>query len=263
MTGLSFPDSVAPAPRPRLFFICLILSLMTSGAALPAWAALQEDGSGSCSVIEDFEAYEVGEAPYRWSTNKGRQLFPATRQTMTDDHQYVIEEERGNRFVRATMRDYAYRLIELNEEGFTWDLGDCPVLRWRWRVVDYPEGAREDDKGKNDVAAAVYVTFGTDWLGRPKSIKYTYSSTLPVGTVASYGPLKVLVVATVSEGYGEWETATRDVIADYEQLFGEAPKTTRPQAITLFSDADEAPGASAVADFDDVETLPSFPGLPR
>ncbi|MGI9174224.1 MAG: DUF3047 domain-containing protein [Rhodothermales bacterium] len=182
---------------------------------------------------------------------------------MTDEHQYIIEKERGNSFVRATMQNYAYRLIQVNEEGFKWNVEDCPVLRWQWRVMDYPEGAREDDKGKNDVAAAFYVTFGTDWLGRPKSIKYTYSSTLPVGTIASYGPLKVLVVATVPEGYGEWKTVTRDVVADYKHLFGKAPETDKPTAISLFSDADRAPGTSAIADFDDIEVLPNFPGLPR
>lgn len=258
MVGLSLRGLTTSTPSRRISSAWVAsLFLATAGTYCPAQAAFQDGDSDSCSVIEDFESYEAGDTPYRWSTNKGREIFPATRQTMTGDHQYVVEEERGNLFVRATMRNYAYRLIELNEEGFDWNLEACPVLRWRWRVVDYPEGAREDDKGQNDVAAAVYVTFGTDWLGRPKSIKYTYSSTLPVGTIASYGPLKVLVVATVPEGHGEWKTVTRDVIADYKQLFGGTPKSDRPTAITLFSDADRSSDASAIADFDDIEVLPT------
>lgn len=213
-------------------------------------------------VIEDFERYEVGEVPQDWSTNKGRSLIPASPETMTPEHEYRIVRERGNQFVRATMRDYAYRLIRINGDTFDWNLHAYPVLRWRWRIHEVPVGAREDDKNLNDTAAAVYVTFDRDWLGRPKSIKYTYSSTLPVGTTASYGPLKVIVVGSAAEDdLNTWTMVERNVAEDYERLFGQPFDKSQPIGITLFSDADDVPDGSAMADFDDLVMLPRSSSL--
>ena len=95
-------------------------------------------------VIEDFERYEVGEVPQDWSTNKGRSLIPASPETMTPEHEYRIVRERGNQFVRATMRDYAYRLIRINGDTFDWNLHAYPVLRWRWRIHEVPVGGCSD-----------------------------------------------------------------------------------------------------------------------
>lgn len=213
-------------------------------------------------VIEDFEDYAVGETPYQWNTNKGRTLLPATAETMTPEHEYRIHKESGNHFVRATMVDYAYRLIRVNGDGYDWNLDAYPVLRWRWRIHEVPVGAREDDKSLNDTAAAVYVTFDRDWLGRPKSIKYTYSSSLPVGTTTSYGPLKIIVVGSAKDSQiGIWETIERNVVADYERMFGKSLNANQPIGITLFSDADDVPNGSALADFDDVMVIPPSSGL--
>lgn len=207
-----------------------------------------------CVLIDDFEAHPVGHPPERWYTNKGRSLVPANEATLQEGSRMIrTHKEDGNRFVRMRMDNYAYRLIRVVEDSINWSVRKHPVLRWNWRVLDYPEGARETDGDRNDAAAAVYVTFGTDWLGRPKSIKYSYSSTLPVGTTTSYGPLKVLVVASAAEQpVGEWLAMERNVLEDYRRLFGEPPDTPRPTAITLFSDADSVPNASAIVDFDNV-----------
>ncbi len=243
------------------------LSRMQHSFSVLAWlliafpAAAQGDGPApahrACSVIEDFEAYEVGEAPYLWDTNKGSRLIPADRRTMDPGRNVVtIQVAHGNKFVRMQMNDYAYRLIKRSGGDFDWNADVCPVLSWRWRVSAFPKGGNETMSGTNDVAAAVYVTFGRDWIGRPISIKYTFSSTLPVGAVVDYGPLQVLVVRSAADGSpGEWDTIERDVVADYKRLFGESPDTYRPVAITLFSDADDIPGAAALVDFDDLQTF--------
>ena len=223
----------------------------TSASGVPA-ASLRQD----CFQIDDFEEYQAGEPPGGWYTNDGRSLTAADRSTMTAGHEYVVRSEGGNRFVRARMKNYAYRLIRLSGDHFPkWDTSECPGLAWRWRVQDVPEGADETDDDNNDVAAAVYVTFSRNWYGRPKSIKYTFSSTQPVGTTADYGSLKVLVVASAAGGnpQGEWMKFERDVVADYKNFFGEAPDDDTPLGIQLFSDADAGDGTrTAVADFDDV-----------
>lgn len=230
----------------QLVLVALILAFV--------WVALASaQQRGNSYVVEDFESYRVGELPERWNTNDGRTLVPADQSTMTADHEYRILADGGNRFARATMSDYAYRLIRLNGDGYDWSVAAHPVLSWRWRIQEAPEGAREDDRRKNDVAAAVYVSFDRDWLGRPRSIKYSYSSTLPVGTRISFGVLKVIVVGSAADGdAGEWVTFERDVVRDYEELFGRPFQDDRPIGITLFSDADDVPAGKAVADFDDI-----------
>lgn len=241
----------------RLLFPFGLVGMLLAAPALSVTPAAAQE---RCFLIDDFEGYQAGDTPNKWKRNKGRDLVPADRRVMSDSHEATIEAEGGNKFVRMRMHNYAYRLIKLNGKHFPeWNTSACPILSWRWRVVDYPEGASEKDDDNNDVAAAVYVTFGRDWLGRPKSIKYTFSSTLPVGTIVSYGALKVLVVASVADGssVGEWMTMQRDVVRDYKNLFGEAPDDETPIGIQLFSDADVSESRTSVADFDDVRVKAS------
>lgn len=121
-----------------------------------------------------------------------------------------------------------------------------------------PEGASEKDK--NDSGGAIYVTFGTDWLGRPKSIKYTYSSSLPVGTRVDFGSLTVIVASSAIEGsVGNWMSVERDLLEDYEDVFGgflkKGTPPDRPLSITIWGDSDSVKDSSIV-DFDDIMLLP-------
>ncbi len=109
-------------------------------------------------------------------------------------------------------------------------------------VLDLPRVLDRDDDSK-------------DWLGRPRSIKYTYSSTLPVGTTASYGALRVIVVASAADGLGDWIRIERDVVADYRRVFRKDPPTV-PVLITLWGDSDNTGGVSDVY-FDDIALLPA------
>lgn len=209
-------------------------------------------------VIEDFEAYTSEDLPTGWMTNRGRgNLVPVSPDMMNDQERYVIKEENGNTFVRAMMNDEAHRLVLLNGRHFDWDVNEYPNIRWDWRANKLPEGAREDQRSKNDTGAAFYVTFGRDWLGRPKSIKYSYSSTLPAGTTDSQGALRIIVVASEPEdGTGEWMTMERNVVEDYRRLFGSDPPN-RPIGIILWSDSDTM-NTTAEADFDNIILLSDF-----
>jgi hypothetical protein len=232
----------------------LVLLLWLAGQDAPPAAAQPAAEPHQGVVLEDFESYKVGGVPTGWKFNKGRKVVPFTAEQNSADEYFEVLEEGGNQFVRVITTGRAHRMILLNGEQYDWDLRTHPRLRWDWRALELPEGAREDRDDANDTGAAVYVTFSRDWLGRPRSIKYTYSSTLPIGTVASYGPLRVLVVASAAEKLGAWMTVERDVISDYQQLFGGTPPD-QPPAITLWSDSDTVEG-KAVADFDNLEILP-------
>jgi len=236
----------------------MLLRLVTGllcAVILPAPGGISPVGQDTLTarVIDDFESYEDGGSPSRWKfITSGKEVWPLER-IMTEREKFYVVEENGNKFGRVFTKGEALRFTLRNGANFEWDLRRYPRLQWRWRALQLPEGASEKDK--NDVGAALYVTFGTDWLGRPKSIKYTYSSSLPVGTVVSFGPLKVIVVDSATEpGLGQWKTVQRDVISDYKQVFGGSPPD-RPASITVWSDSDTTDDL-ARADFDDIKLLP-------
>jgi hypothetical protein len=166
-------------------------------------------------------------------------------------------EEDGNKYLRVETKNESIRLSQVNGTDFNWNIQEYPYLKWRWKAEHLPEGANEKDK--NDSGAAIYVTFGTDWLGRPKSIKYTYSSSLPVGTKVGFGSLTVIVASSANEGsVGSWKTLERNLLDDYEDVFGgflkKGTPPDRPLSITIWSDSDSTNDSSKVA-FDDIELL--------
>lgn len=240
-----------------LLTVVLLLLLLPDDMA-PSAAAQHASGSAEAPaavVVDDFEGYRTGTFPDEWVfVNRAKEAL-TYEETRDPGEEVVVEEEDGNRFVRIITEGEAVRYTQRNGEEFEWNINEHPRLQWQWRALELPEGASE--KGQNDSGGAVYVTFGADWLGRPKSIKYTYSSSLPVGTIVSFGPLKVIVVDSANEPHtGEWKTVTRNVVNDYQQVFGGSPPD-RPLSITLWGDSDTTESTSKV-DFDDIKLLPAF-----
>jgi hypothetical protein len=217
-------------------------------------AHAQEGTAFSTRVVDDFERYEVNSIPNRWLRVNSRNDVRPAEDALKSGERFEVLEEDGNQFVRLYTNGEYIRFSLRNGKEFDWNLNTYPRLRWQWRALTLPEGASE--KGKNDTGGAVYVTFGKDWLGRPKSIKYTYSSSLPTGTVVSFGPLKVIVADSKQEPrMGECKTETRHVINDYRQVFGGDPPD-RPVSITISGDSDTT-GDESKVDIDDITLLPA------
>lgn len=210
----------------------------------------------NCKLVDDFEADAPGDPPGKWRAVNDREPVPLTKgDMMTERKNVYVQEEENNHFARIFTDARGLRAVVPLENGaLNWNLDKRPILQWKWRARDLPKGGNEKKGSTNDTGGALYVTFGTDWLGRPKSIKYTYSSTLSVGTTVDYGPLKVLVVASGAEqGTRKWIRHERNVIEDYRELFGDAPDKT-PSGIAIWSDSDTL-NETATIDFDDILVL--------
>lgn len=232
------------AVKKPLIWLGAIICLTTVGVAQPRWVPAERS-----VVVEDFESYRDGGLPERWTFISRRDGELALQEVMNDKERFYVVNERGNTFLRGYTEGEAQRIsLLVDEDSFDWSFGSYPSLRWRWRALQLPQNANEREK--NDTGAALYVTFDTDWLGRPRSIKYTYSSTLPVGTVVSFGRLKVIVAASARDGIGDWVTVERHVVEDYRRVFGKEPPES-PLSITLWSDSDDTGGVAEV-DFDDI-----------
>jgi hypothetical protein len=245
-----------PTPLVRRLLVSALLSGLFLGGCPPSVAqdSAPAEGVGSI-VVDDFDGKPSGEPPEGWVFVKSNKRVLSYEEAREPGEKMIVKKEDGNRFVRLHTENEALRFSKRNDVDFDWSLKTHPRLSWRWRALELPEGASE--RGENDTGGAVYVTFGTDWLGRPKSIKYTYSSSLPVGTVVDFGNLYVIVVDSAREPRtGEWQRVERNVVQDYRQVFGGSPPD-RPVSITLWSDSDTT-GDVATVDIDDIALRPPY-----
>lgn len=213
-----------------------------------------DDGS---VLLENFESYEVGTIPSEWYNQKG-EYRPSTYSPKDQrKYKYSVETEDGNKFLRYDGMNAKHLNFPLVNKKI--NLYETPILSWKWRIIDIPEGGNEDDDNRNDVAASIYVVFD---LGRvlfkkvPKSIRYTWSSKLEKGTELSkfFGNQKIVVMGSGREGTGRWQSFKRNIVEDYKRLFGDDPPKT-PLAVLILSDGNDT-GAKAVADYDDIMLLP-------
>jgi hypothetical protein len=218
---------------------------------------------GTSVLIDNFESYPTGAFPDRWVYVERDRDIRTHEQLKADGEapgEVTVRQESSNQYVQLVARNDVVRYTQRNGPDFNWNVRQHPIVQWRWRAERLPKGASERDQ--NDTGAALYVTFDTDWIGRPKSIKYTYSSSLPVGTTVDFGSLQVIVVdSKATSEMNVWHTATRHVANDYQRLFGEAPPK-RPLGITIWSDSDTTGGVARVG-FDDIRLLAPSPSRPH
>lgn len=229
--------------------VYVIILALIFGADAPLGVPA-EDTTETSIILDDFEADTPGERPANWRfmTSKDRE-FKSLGPFMNEKEKVYVISEGGNNFARVYTEGQALRIsLPLSERK--WSLSQHPVLSWDWRAVRLPTNASENRA--NDTGGAVYVSFTkTDWLGRPLSIKYTYSTSLPVGTVVSTGNVKIIVASSGKNGKGRWVHVDRNVVDDYKRLFGEAPPED-PFTVTLWSDSDNTKSVGEV-DFDNLE----------
>jgi hypothetical protein len=199
----------------------------------------------SILVLECFDrcADKIGEFPEAW---QGRTGWLQRRTKKKRDLYYTVQNEGDDVFLRAETVGRA------TNAGCKADirLQDFNVLRWRWRVHSLPEGANEEEKGRNDSAAAVRLVFKRRWFV-PKTLKYVWSTSLPVG-LETESPLssktKVIVLESGTEKRGEWVWEEVNAYEDYVRVFGGEPKLVK--ALAVLTDGDNT-GSAVKADYDD------------
>ncbi|WP_138429364.1 DUF3047 domain-containing protein [Fodinibius saliphilus] len=210
-------------------------------------------------LIEDFENDSVGSLPKRWYNRDADFRVVTSSKQEQSLYKYEIRQEEENKYLHYNgmkVRHLTYPLK--NKDGI--NIYDTPILSWRWRVHKLPKGANEDINGKNDTAASLYVVFD---MGRiaffkkvPKSIRYTWSSSLEPGTNTSklFGNQQILVLESGEKNAGKWKTFERNIVEDYRRLFGDDPPQ-KPLAILLMSDGDSM-NDNSIADYDDIMLKP-------
>lgn len=166
-------------------------------------------------VIDDFSEDSIGSFPVGWTawredTNLARKL-------------YTIQQENGNHYLHA--RDDGTSII-IRKKFRSWDPKEYPLLAWRWRARVLPKGGDERNPPTNDSANAVYVVLSENLFHIPKTLKYVWSTTAPVGTAyrrPGIGRPYVIVIESGTKHLGTWMSEKVNVYEDYRRLFGENP----------------------------------------
>jgi len=122
--------------------------------------------------------------------------------------------------------DDASASIVTRPEGV--DLKKTPILRWRWRVTAFPDGADGRFSGKDDQAIGIYVGAGTALSN--KSVSYRWDSETPKGSTgdAAYGlggiRVKWYTLRSGEDGKGgAWFVEERNVADDFQKAWGFLP----------------------------------------
>jgi hypothetical protein len=209
---------------------------------------IAEIGGYDHVVLEDFERSPVGSLPVGWGW----------KDKDDDSHKpYRVRQADGNKYLKAT--DEGESVI-LGRE-IKWNLDEYPIISFRVRVNEIPPGADERYDDRVDSAAGIYFTLDKTVFGLiPKSVKYVWSSTLPVGSATirdGIGRPWQVVFGSGRDGLGEWHTYYFDLEQAYRDTFGGDPPS-KPLGIGILSDANSM-NARAYADYDDIRALRSAP----
>lgn len=233
-------------------FFCILFLMMLGRTS---YGQIHKLPSGVI-VLENFQKDTLGHLPYNWYDRNGNTKTQFFSPEKRNQFKYSIKQDGDNKYLEYDGSEAQHLNLPLiNQKEI--NIEDTPILSWKWRVWEIPKDGNEDISKKNDSAAGVYVVWGfTSLFKIPKSVKYTWSSTLPVGTILShnFNNQKIIILATDSNNLGKWLTFRRNIYQDYKNLFGENPPD-RPIAILILSDGDST-HSLVKADYDDLELIP-------
>jgi hypothetical protein len=200
---------------------------------------------------------------------------PLTFEKIARHTSYRLVTDAGTLVVEADARNSASGLVyDINV-----DLGQHPVIRWRWKVESLVAKADLRTRAGDDYPARLYVTFAYDrrlvgLLERAKfeaakliygeyppiaALSYVWDGKAPAGTNvpnAYTARARMIVVESGPDRVGEWVSEERNIPDDYRRAFGSEPPPV--SGIAIMTDTDDT-GESVRAWFGDIE-LSRSPG---
>lgn len=166
--------------------------------------------------------------------------------------EYKVTELQGRQVVVATSKNSAsgkVRKMEIN-------LKKTPYLHWSWRLDEFPWPSKlppETSKAGDDYALRIYVIVsGGGLFWRTRAINYVWSrhqnrhSHWPN---AYTNKAAMMAVETGQKNLGVWRHYRRNVLKDFEKLFGISP--AKIHAVAIMTDTDNT-GASIKAYYSDI-----------
>jgi len=247
--------------------VVLLIGFMVAGGVMAKSYAQQLKKTADGKIlIDNFQEDTPGHLPAGWYDRDGnKQVINLSAQECAKYH-YSIEGENGNKFLHYEgMNAMHLNFPLINKQGkniYNIDVHITPVLSWKWRVFQLPNGGDVNNSSRDDAAASIYVVWG---MGRvlsqkvPKSVRYVWGATEPAGATFSkfFGNQKIVVLKSGPTDEGQWVTMDRNIAEDYKHLFGRKPPHA-PLAILILSDGNNT-HSLVKADYDDIMLEPAPP----
>lgn len=232
------------------------------GAAMASAALAADD-----QHIAAFSAAALGEPPAAWKFA----TLPRKEPT-----KFSVVELGGARVLKVEAEDSYGNLVH----GLHVQLGERSTLSWRWRVDKLVEEADLKQRSGDDSPAKLCLFFAFDTSKLPlgertklsmaqsltgqdvpgETLCYVWDNKLPADTGITNAftkRIRMIVLDTGSAKLGQWVTQRRNVVADYQRLFGDESGGKVPEVIgvAISADADNTHGR-ALAYFGDVTLTP-------
>ena len=140
---------------------------------------------------------------------------------------------------------------------FKLDLVEYPYLNWKWKANKLPLDGDESEKSLCDVPASIAVVISRNRIF-PKSIKYTWSTTLEKGTLTKSPYAKwparcdIRVLQSGPNDSGDWIHQKVNVLEDFKRFYKKKKvRSKKVRAIVIMTDSDNT-GTPSAADYDDI-----------
>ena len=247
--------TLAPAPAPRTSssrraFTAQLLSLGTLGlGGCASRAPVEPEPAEAPDVIAPFSTATPGaHMPRGWQPYVLRRDRAATRYTVVREHERAVLHAQADS--AATGLRCPVRI----------DPSLRPRLQFSWRVSAMPDQTSVDTPEQDDAPARVIVAFDGDparlslrerlifdqvelFTGQRlpfATLMYVWCANLPPETVVRNHRTSRIHYLTVESGprhLGQWLHYERDVVADYQRVYGEAPGLINSVGVLTDSDA--------------------------
>jgi len=203
----------------RLVAVMLLLVL-----AVATWAA--------DVVIADWKSQQLGAhgIPDGWL---GGQTWGLPQHDMT------IEENEGHRVLHLKSKIES-SAIRRDIRGRV-NLKETPILEWSWKAITLPKNGDCRKKATDDQAAQLYIV----WPRFPEAVRsqiigYIWDSTAPAGSIVKSEKTSTVTYVVMRSGTaeaGKWITERRNVVEDYQKIYGAQPDN--PGYISVAIDSDD------------------------
>jgi len=183
-------------------------------------------------VIEDWKAYKIGTTglpgewkPQNWGSPNYQLISIVEDSGRPALHlKSVNDSSTLNREIKGKVR-----------------LKDTPILEWDWKSIVLPKGGNSCKKDTDDQAGQVFVV----WPRFPEAVRsriigYVWDTTQPAGTICKSektGTVTYVVVHSGPADLNKWLTEQRNVVDDFQKIYGDAPDD--PAVLSLGVDSND------------------------
>ena len=219
------------------------------------------------TAIAPFSAAAPGDPPAAWKFATLPNKVPT---------KYTIVDLGGARVLKVESDESYGNLVH----ALRMQVSDRSVLSWRWRVDKLLEAADIRTRAGDDSAAKLCVFFGFDAaklsfgertklaLGRAstgedvptETLCYVWDNKLPIdtGLVNAFTKrIRFIVLQSGAAKLGQWVAQRRNLVADYQRMFGDESEGKVPEVtgVSVSADSDNTRG-HGLSYFGDVTLTP-------